>query len=62
MMSKFIMGSLSLSLPTSFDAVKDSQPAREWRDAALTVSQRSEFSGRNLLISDVRSEDAGNYR
>ena len=52
----------SLSLPPSFDAVSDSQPAREWRDEALSVSQRSKFVGQKLLIRDLRSEDAGNYR
>ena len=46
----------------SFDAVKSSQPVREWRDEALSVSWRSKFDGSKLLISDVHQQDVGKYR
>ena len=47
----------------SYDAVKASQPAKEWRDEAVSVSVRSKFDGSsNLVISHTGPTDAGSYR
>ena len=45
-----------------YDAVKDSQPVKEWRDEEILVSSRSKFDGSHLIISETEISDAGSYR
>jgi len=45
-----------------YDAVKDSQPVKEWRDEEILVSSRSKFDGSHLIISETEISDEGSYR